>query len=133
MKKLLFTLLLAAMVLPSWAYDFYIVGTAAEGWKESGRSDAYKMTNKDGVFVWTGFLNAGLFKLCKDDTWNRWCALWDEKTPAFGEDETITYHESGDNNNNWKFKPFALVHCQDIYGILFPTAFNFIFYFLIFI
>lgn len=46
MKKLFFTLLLAAAVLPGWADDFYIVGNAtSDGWTDKARTDAYKMTS----------------------------------------------------------------------------------------
>ena len=58
MKKLFFTLLLAAAVLPGWADDFYIVGNAtSDGWTNNARTDAYKMTSPStNKYTWTGFL-----------------------------------------------------------------------------
>ena len=71
MKKLLFTLLLAAAVLPGWADDLFLVGDATPiGWQFGGR-DATHMTESDGAYTWTGFLKKGGFKICTaHETWD---------------------------------------------------------------
>lgn len=72
MKKLLFTLLLAAAgTLTAWADDLYLVGDATPiGWLFGGR-DATHMTESNGAYTWTGFLMKGGFKVCTgQQTWD---------------------------------------------------------------
>ena len=71
MKKLLLFLALAAAGLQAWADDLYLVGDATPiGWLYGGR-DATRMTESDGAYTWTGFLQKGGFKICTaQETWD---------------------------------------------------------------
>jgi hypothetical protein len=74
MKKLLFTLLLAAATLPGWAEDLYLVGSAVSiDWNINNAMRATKMTETSAnVFEWTGYFKAsGQFKiLTNKDSWD---------------------------------------------------------------
>lgn len=74
MKKLLFTLLLAAAGLPGWAEDLYLVGSAVSiDWNINNAMRATKMTETSAnVFEWTGYFKAsGQFKiLTNKDSWD---------------------------------------------------------------
>lgn len=74
MKKLLFTLLLAAAVLPGWAEDLYLVGNALSvDWNINNALRATKMAETStNVFEWTGYFKAsGQFKiLTNKDSWD---------------------------------------------------------------
>ena len=71
MKKLLLLFFLAAAGLTAWADDLYLVGDATPiGWLFNGR-DATHMTESNGTYSWTGFLQKGGFKICTaQDTWD---------------------------------------------------------------
>lgn len=113
MKKLLLFLALAAAGLQGWADDFYIVGNATnDGWKASGRSNAYKMTKDPSLnkYTWTGFLKStdgDLFKICiGPSTWEAWCAGSGDKeiTISIGETETFTddgVKKNAHDGNGW--------------------------------
>ncbi len=104
MKKLFFTLLLAAAVLPGWAEELYLVGRATPiGWKSSGRAIT-KMTEKEtNLFEWKGLLEANTsnddgFKVCNgDNSWNGY------KATAVGQDivSGTTYNMTTDGDNKW--------------------------------
>ena len=109
MKKLFFTLLLAAAVLPGWADDFYIVGNAtSDGWTNNARTDAYKMTSPStNKYTWTGFLKQSGdkdgFKICTGSTtWAAWCASSNGKDLAIGDtnDTPIYFNGTGTTNDN---------------------------------
>ncbi|MBR6031475.1 MAG: SusF/SusE family outer membrane protein [Bacteroidaceae bacterium] len=74
MKKLLFTLLLAAGTLTGWAEDLYLVGSAVSiDWNINNAMRATKMTETStNVFEWTGYFKAsGQFKiLTNKDSWD---------------------------------------------------------------
>ena len=65
MKKLLFTLLLAAAVLPGWAEDLYIVGnvTTLDAYVWGSNRAPWKLEETGSgtnIYKWTGFLKRRL-------------------------------------------------------------------------
>ena len=98
MKKLLFTLLLAAVTLPGWAADLYLVGDATPiGWLFGGR-DATHMTESNGTYSWTGFLKKGGFKVCTgQQTWDGYHPQSaDLEIDATGTAQTMTTNNGDD-------------------------------------
>ncbi|MBQ9294954.1 MAG: hypothetical protein IJ219_08550 [Bacteroidaceae bacterium] len=107
MKKLLFTLLLAAAVLPGWADEYYLVGDGTSiGWEGDGtKRQPMRMAEKsEGVYAWTGLLKQGGegFKICKSS------GGWDGYHPSV-EAQPISGTGSGtiteNNGDDWKWNP----------------------------
>ena len=120
MKKLLLFLALAAAGLQGWADDFYIVGNATgDGWTNSARTDAYKMTKDASLdkYTWTGILYKQAdapkrqdikadFKICVSaSAWAAWCASTADKNLEIGEttDTPIKYNDNNDGGNDHKW------------------------------
>ena len=104
MKKLLFTLLLAAVTLPGWAEDLYLVGKATPiGWKPSGRAITKMIEKETNLFEWKGLLEANTsnddgFKVCRgDNTWDAYRATVKGQDIVSG----TTYNMTTDGDNKW--------------------------------
>ncbi len=104
MKKLLFTLLLAAAALPSWAEDLYLVGNAVSvDWNINNALRATKMTETSpSVFEWTGyFKESGQFKiLTNKDSWDYGYNATSSIVTLSDQNSDIQDRSGGDNQ--WK-------------------------------
>ena len=108
MKKLLFTLLLAAAGLSAWAEDLYLVGGALSvGWnKENLRATVMIETGTNThIYEWTGYINSGgTFKILRQTN------IWDRGYNAPGEETTLSStpsavwarNNSSDPDKQWK-------------------------------
>ena len=107
MKKLLFTLLLAAGSIAGWAEDLYLVGNAlAIGWNIDNalRATVMKETSTN-VYEWTGYIKSdGSFKILRASNG------WDYGYQATANRVTLSSTESGvwernnavDSDNQWQ-------------------------------
>ena len=104
MKKLLFTLLLAAVTLPGWAEDLYLVGSAVSiDWNINNAMRATKMTETStNVFEWTGYFKAsGEFKILTDkDSWDNGYNPTSATVTLSDQNSGIQDRSGGDNK--WK-------------------------------
>ena len=104
MKKLLFTLLLAAVTLPGWAEELYLVGSAVSiDWNINNAMRATKMTETStSVFEWTGYFKAsGEFKiLTNKDSWDNGYNPTSATVTLSDQNSGIQDRSGGDNK--WK-------------------------------
>ncbi|MBQ8454463.1 MAG: SusF/SusE family outer membrane protein [Bacteroidaceae bacterium] len=108
MKKLLFSLLLAAVTLPGWAEELYLVGDAtALGeyvWGNPRSPYKLKETGADtNIYKWTGLLKSGDFKICTGlQTWDAYHPKSENQSDNFEISDTeqeIT--TDGTNDRKW--------------------------------
>ena len=108
MKKLLFTLLLAAATLPGWADDLYIVGdaTALDAYVWGSNRAPWKLEETGSgtnIYKWTGFLKKGDFKICTGlETWDAYHPKSENQSENFEISEVAQeITTDGTNDRKW--------------------------------
>lgn len=109
MKKLLFTLLLAAAVLPGWAEDLYIVGnvTTLDAYVWGSDRAPWKLEETGSgtnIYKWTGFLKKGDFKICTGlETWDAYHPKSENQSENFEISEVAQeITTDGTNDRKWE-------------------------------
>ena len=107
MKKLLFTLLLAAAVLPGWADEYYLVGGCTEsGWNAGAYARSAVRATQTGLDTWVAAVKLtvgegdnGRFKIPNGA--NEWGGFW---APSQGTVLTSDWSDlstNGDGDNKF--------------------------------
>jgi len=113
MKKLLFTLLLAAVTLPGWADEYYLVGGCTENnWanppSEYNRSTVRAYSGDGTNWAWAGYISAasnddsGRFKIPNSAT--GWDGFWAPAQNTVITAEGVNLSSTNTNNGDYKFR-----------------------------
>ena len=124
MKKLFFTLLLAAAVLQGWAEELYLVGNALSiGWNINNalRATAMKETSTGtNIYEWTGYIKGGdtSFKiLSRSGEWDYGYRPTENRVTLSSTESVVWYRNgSGDADNQWQ------VSSDGVYKITFDKG-----------